>query len=216
MDRSARAWFISEKHPLWVRWTHWLNFPLLAIMIWSGIWIYWANDVYRPFFPQWFYERFHVDHHLAFGMAVHFTVMWAFTLNGVLYAAYLAFSGRWRELMPDRRSVADAGKVILHDLGFLRCAPPQGRYNAAQRIAYSCIIVMGLLSIVTGLAIYKPVQLHFLPAVLGGYPAARFLHFLLMLGYAAFFLVHVAQVARSGWNNFRSMIAGFEVESRED
>ena len=68
----------------------------------------------------------------------------------------------------------------------------------------------------TGLAIYKPVQLAWLTSLLGGYPAARIEHFLLTIGYVAFFLVHIAQVIKAGWNNFRAMVAGFELTTLED
>jgi thiosulfate reductase cytochrome b subunit len=96
-------------------------------------------------------------------------------------------------------------------------APPIiGKYNAAQRIAYTAIIVMGIGSILTGLAIYKPVQLNWLCAILGGYKFARILHFALTIGYVLFFLVHILQVIRAGWNNFRAMITGFEVKKIND
>jgi thiosulfate reductase cytochrome b subunit len=68
---------------------------------------------------------------------------------------------------------------------------------------------------VTGLAIWKSAQFAWLTAALGGYPAARLEHFLLTLGYAAFFLVHISQVIRAGWNNLRAMITGYEVVEEE-
>jgi thiosulfate reductase cytochrome b subunit len=75
------------------------------------------------------------------------------------------------------------------------------------------VVLMGAGSVVTGLAIYKPAQLSGLTALLGGYEFARFLHFWLMIGYVLFFIIHIAQVIRAGWNNFRSMVSGYEVES---
>jgi cytochrome b subunit of formate dehydrogenase len=71
---------------------------------------------------------------------------------------------------------------------------------------------MGFGSILTGLAIYKPVQLNWLCAAMGGYKMARILHFALTIGYVLFFLIHILQVIRAGWNNFRAMVTGFEVE----
>ena len=211
---------LVEKHPLAIRWFHWVNFPVLALMIWSGLWIYWANDVYRigwgkttlfKFFPQSFYQAFHLDHKLAQGMSWHFLLMWAFFLNGLLYVLYTLFSGEWRYLLPNRDSFREAGQVILYDLGLRKTSPPVRKYNGAQRIAYTAVILMGLGSLLTGLAIYKPVQFGWLTRLLGGYEAARIEHFVLTIGYVLFFVVHVAQVARAGWNNFRSMVAGFEV-----
>jgi thiosulfate reductase cytochrome b subunit len=211
---------LIEKHPLAIRWFHWINFPVLSLMIWSGLWIYWANDVYRlgwgdttvlKFFPKSFYEAFDIPFKLAKGMAWHFVLMWVFFLNGLLYVLYTAFSGEWRYLLPRRHSWREAGQVVLHDLGLRKAAPPAGKYNGAQQIAYSAVIVMGLGSLLTGLAIYKPTQLAWLTTLLGGYEAARLIHFVLTIGYVLFFVVHVAQVLRAGWNNFRSMVAGFEL-----
>src|SRR4051812_10871222 len=89
-DKKRALWWFRavtprtrDKHPLWIRWLHWINFPLLGLMVWSGILIYWANDVYGPFFPQWFYNLFGLDHQLALGMAIHFAFAWLFTLNGL-------------------------------------------------------------------------------------------------------------------------------------
>lgn len=211
---------LVEKHPLAIRWFHWVNFPVLSLMIWSGLWIYWANDVYRlgwgdttvlKFFPKSFYEAFDIPFKLAKGMAWHFVLMWVFFLNGLLYVLYTAFSGEWRYLLPNRHSWREAVQVTLHDLGLRKTAPPVRKYNGAQQIAYSAVVVMGLGSLLTGLAIYKPTQLAWLTTLLGGYEFARMLHFALTIGYVLFFVVHVAQVVRAGWNNFRGMVAGFEV-----
>ena len=211
---------IKEKHPLAMRWTHWVNFPVLIIMIWSGMLIYWANDEYTitlfghkffGFFPDWFYNALKIPHRLSEGMAFHFLFMWFFTLNGILYVLYTIISGEWRELVPQKKSFKEAWLVVLHDLHIRKSAPPQNKYNAAQRIAYTAIIVMGLGSVITGLAIYKPVQFYYLTWICGGYHFARILHFALTLGYVMFFLIHIIQVILAGWNNFRSVISGFEI-----
>jgi thiosulfate reductase cytochrome b subunit len=211
---------IKEKHPLVMRWTHWINFPILAIMIWSGLLIYWANDEYSitlfghkyfQFFPNGFYKALNIPKRLAEGMAFHFLFMWFFFLNGILYVLYTIFSGEWRELVPQKKSFKEAWLVLLHDLHIRKTIPPQNKYNAAQRIAYTAIIVMGFGSIATGLAIYKPVQFGWLCWLLGGYHFARILHFALTIGYVLFFLIHVVQVILAGWNNFRSVVSGFEI-----
>jgi len=210
---------IREKHTLAMRWFHWVNFPMLAIMIWSGILIYWASDTYYisifgykfHFFPEGFYKFFNITHRLSEGMAFHFLFMWFFAINGVLYVLYTAISGEWRNLVPNRHSFKEAWLVLLHDLHIRKTAPPQGKYNAAQRIAYSAIIVMGLGSLVTGLAIYKPVQFYWLCWLCGGYHCAHIIHFVLTIGYVLFFMVHIVQVILAGWNNFRSVISGFEI-----
>jgi len=207
---------LERKHRLASRWMHWINFPLLALMIWSGAMIYWANAVYHflgiplnP--PQKVWQTLHMAYRLADGMSIHFFVMWFFAVNGVAYVLYTIVSGEWRELVPNRRSFIEAIQVTLHDLHLRKTAPPQRKYNGAQRIAYTAIIVMGFGSLVSGLAIYKPVQFSWLAAMMFGYQGARFVHFWLTVGYVVFFAVHIAQVVRTGWNNFQAMVTGYEL-----
>ncbi len=212
---------IEKKHPLAIRWFHWINFPVLAIMIWSGILIYWANDIYTisignttliRFFPESFYEVLNLKFQLAKGMSFHFAMMWVFVINGLLYVLYTAFSGEWRFLIPKKTDFKDAWLVLLHDLHIRKTTPPRGKYNAAQKIAYTAIIVMGFGSFVTGLAMYKPVQLYWLCAMCGGYETTRLIHFFLTVGYVLFFLIHIVQVMIAGWKNFSAMVTGFEVK----
>lgn len=215
---------LEKKHPLAIRWFHWINFPVLTLMIWSSLLIYWANDVYRiglggvtvfHFFPAWFFRGLHLEFRLAEGMAWHFFFMWFFASNGFLYVTYTLLSGEWRYLVPNRHSFREALQVALHDLHLSKAVPPRRKFNGAQQIAYTAIILMGAGSLLTGLAIYKPVQLAWLTALLGGYEMARWEHFWLMIGYVLFFLIHVAQVIRAGWNNFRAMVTGYEVVATE-
>ncbi len=246
-----------------IRWNHWVNFPMLAVMIWSGLLIYWANDVYHvpvpgvgmvrifreskesgaeaehqkglvPFVaaaPKFWPDKwtdpnpdnttdppktyppviYSLKSKLAEGMAYHFFFMWFFTINGILYVLYSALSGQWRYLVPQRGTIKHAIWTVLHDMHLKREPPPRQKFNGAQQIAYTSIIVMGIGSVLTGLAIYKPTQLWWLLGLFGGYGAARFIHFWLMIGYMFFFLIHIAQVIRAGWNNFRAMVTGYEL-----
>jgi len=203
---------ILTKHPLAIRWFHWLNFPILAMMIWSGLLIYWSNDVYHFFgislsLADKGYQGLHLNNRLWYGMGWHFLFMWFFTINGVLYVLYTLISGQWRYLFPSRASFGEAIQVVLFDLKIRKKPLPVRKYNGAQQIAYTSIILMGFGSLVTGLAIYKPVQLSW-PVLLGGYGVARFLHFWLMVGYVLFFGIHIMQVIRAGWPNFRGMLIG--------
>src|SRR5258706_4275619 len=100
---------LERKHSLATRLFHWTNVPVLCVMIWSGLLIYWANDVYEiavggvtlfHFFPGWFYRALHLEHGLATGMAYHFLFMWFFALNGFCYVLYTFVSGEWRHLLP--------------------------------------------------------------------------------------------------------------------
>ena len=211
---------LEQKHPLAVRWLHWVNFPLLTMMIWSGLLIYWANPVYAvrlfgyevfKFFPQWFYEFLNIPFRLAEGLQLHFFFMWLFAVNGVIYVIYTIFSGEWRAIVPVPGSLRRAPLVALHDAHIIKQKPPQGKYNDAQRIAYTIVILMGAGSLFTGLAIYKPLQLAWLTTLFGGYEWARWVHFWLTILFVLFFAIHVIQVVLAGWSNFRSMITGYEI-----
>ncbi len=224
---------LERKHLLAIRWMHWINFPVLFVMMWSGLLIYWndsdnaymyAHRVYRigighftlfRFFPDWFYNLLHVPYHVTQGLGYHFFFMWIFGINGVLYVAYLWRSKEWRFMAPERTSLRDAIRVTLVDLHILKGLPPQTKYNGAQRIAYSSVIVMSAGMLATGLAIYKPTELHYLTSALGGYEMARWLHFWLTMSLLGFFFIHVAQVILAGWNNFRAMVSGYEIQRAE-
>lgn len=213
------------KHRRASRWMHWVNFPLLTIMIWSGLRIYWA-DVRDPFgfgvglvgwhwfdfLPDFINDPLGLERKLARGLAFHFTFGWLFTLNGIAYGVYTWRSGEWRHLLPDRYSFGDAVAVTKHDL-YLRGKPlpPQGRYNGAQRLSYTLIIVLGAIAVLTGLAIYRPTQLNLLTTLFGGYESSRTIHFFVTIAFLVFFVVHLLQVLRAGWANFASMVTGYEL-----
>jgi len=204
---------------------HWINFPLLLIMIWSGFRIYWSNDVYSislgtwtpfRFFPDPFNETLELNRRLAKGIAYHLNFGWFFVLNGVAYTAFLVKSGEWRHIVPDRKALGECKDVVLHDLHLKKSAPAQGRYNAMQQVAYTTILVMATVLVLSGFAIYKPTQLSLLTSLLGGYETARLIHFTMTMGIVLFFFIHLLQVARSGWKNFAGMVTGYELEPSVD
>jgi len=225
---------LQLKHQLAIRWMHWINFPILFVMIWSGLLIYWADsipyvghlsEVYRiglgkhtlvRLFPSGFWSAISAAYKLPTGLGYHFFFMWIFAINGLIYVLYLGVSGEWRALFPDSHSLREAWRVILHDLHIRRSLPLQRKYNGAQKIAYTLVILMGAGSLLTGLAIYKPTTLHWITTLMGGYEMARWLHFWLTMGFCLFFFIHVVQVALAGWNNFRSMVAGYEIVPRKE
>ncbi len=207
---------------------HWINFPLLLIMIYSGLRIYKAEDIYAfgilgwewfAFFPDSFYDSLELNRRLARGLAFHFNFAWLFTLNGLAYAVYTWRTGEWREIFPTRQHVKDMARdvthTVLHDLHLRKEPPPvRGRYNEAQRFTYSLVLILGALAIVSGFAIFKPTQLSVLTWLLGGYTSARLIHFSVTIAFVLFFVVHILQVARAGWRNFMSMVTGYEVQDR--
>lgn len=203
------------------RWMHWINFPLLAIMIHSGLRIYWANDVYDlsfigidwHFFPDGFYETLGLRARLARGIAVHFTMGWFFAINGLAFGVYLAATGSWRRFLPSVDDLKRIPPTLLHELG-LRREPPEhsGEYNVVQQLAYATVLFLGALALLSGFAIYKPTQLSPLTAAFGGYDSARAIHFIVTMSFVAFFVIHVLQVARAGPRVFMSMVTGYLAE----
>jgi thiosulfate reductase cytochrome b subunit len=238
---AAASIRVEKKHPLAIRWMHWINFPVLATMIWSGLLIYWGDSkidgshqsaVYRAgvgkwtvfrFFPEWFWAWYPVSlrfwepgwhgaaYNITTGLGYHFFFMWFFMLNGLAYVLYTLISGEWRYLVPTKNSFKEAIEVTLYDLHIRKEPLPHRKFNGAQQIAYTSVILMGLGSLVTGLAIYKPSQAHLITQALGGYEMARWFHFWLTMGYCVFFVIHISQVAKAGWNNFRAMVSGYEI-----
>ena len=215
----------KKKHALALRWMHWINFPVLMVMMWSGMRIYWADlrDPYAvgilgwqlfEFWPDGVNEFFELNRVLAKGIAFHLTFAWFFVLNGIAYLIFLSRKGNWRYLVPDRRGLRDAPKVVAHDLHLRDDAPPQGKYNPMQQLTYTAVVVMAAVLVLSGFAIYKPGQLAFLEALFGGYDNARFVHFTITILLMLFFVVHVVQVARAGWRNFASIITGYRLEPR--
>jgi thiosulfate reductase cytochrome b subunit len=225
---------LEMKHPLAIRWMHWVNFPVLFTMIWSGLCIYWnttdnahkyPHAIYRigigsftlvRLFPEPVWNFLNIPWHVTQGLGYHFFFMWIFAINGIAYVLFLLWSGEWRLLVPEKKSFVDAIQVTLVDLHLRKGLPPQKKYNGAQRIAYTSVVLMGAGSLITGLSIYKPTQVHWITTMLGGYEMARWEHFWLTMGFCGFFLVHVTQVLLAGWNNFRSMVSGLEIKAVDE
>ena len=156
------------------------------------------------------------DSRLAEGMGWHFMFAWFFALNGLAYVLFIAISGQWRKIVPKPKALLESIQVILVDLRLSKKKLPVRKYNAAQQIAYTGVILMGLLMLLTGIAIYKPSEQSWLTRLFFGYTVARFIHFWTTMALLAFFLVHVGQVIRTGWNNFPGMITGYELVTPEE
>jgi thiosulfate reductase cytochrome b subunit len=173
-------------HPLVVRITHWINAVAVLIMIASGWRIYNASPLFDFRFPG----DLTLGGWLAGALQWHFAAMWLFALNGLIYVVYGIVSGHFRrKLLPisPRAILQDIrealrGKLAHDDLSV---------YNAAQRAAYLAIIVALAVLILSGLAIWKPVQLQGLAALMGGYEGARLLHFFAMALMVVIVLVHI-------------------------
>lgn len=216
----------QKKHSLALRWMHWINFPVLMIMMYSGMRIYWS-DLREPyalgigswqlfeFWPDSVQSGLQLERKLAKGIAFHLNFGWFFVINGLAYMFFLSRKGEWRHIVPDVQSLKDAGKTVAHDLHLRSTKPVQGKYNPAQQITYSLVILMAFVLVASGFAIFKPGQLSWLEAAFGGYDYARLVHFTTTILLMLFFLIHILQVVRAGWSNFASMITGYRLDQAD-
>src|SRR5258708_2255658 len=187
--RPARSAAKQVIHPRWVRITHWINVVAVFVMITSGWRIYNASPLFSFTFPPEITIGDGLDG-LTGALLWHFAAMWLLAVNGVIYVALGILTGRFRrkllpihplEVIRDLRA-ALIGKLSHDDLSV---------YNAVQRLLYAGVIVAGVVIVLSGVSIWKPVQFQELTAVFGGYDAARFVHFFSMATIAGFFLVHI-------------------------
>jgi thiosulfate reductase cytochrome b subunit len=176
-------------HPLAVRLTHWINAGAIVVMIGSGWQIYNASPLLRFVFPAWMT----LGDWLGGALAWHFAAMWLLAVNFAIYLGYGLISGHVRRrLLPLRpREIRRDAILALR----FRLPHDASHYNAVQRLLYVLAGYGIALAIVSGLAIWKPVQFHPLTALLGGYEVARRVHFLAMAGITGFIIVHLVLVA---------------------
>jgi thiosulfate reductase cytochrome b subunit len=198
-DRATRTIVIQ---PGWVRVMHWINAVAIVLMIMSGWQIYNAS----PLFGFTFSSKITLGGWLGGGIQWHLAAMWLLVANGLCYIAMGFATGRFRKkLLPISASgvltdtrAALTGKLSHDDLS---------SYNQVQRLLYAGIIVVGILIVLSGLSIWKPVQLQYLTALFGGYDFARYVHFAMMALICAFLVVHVA-LALLVPKSLRAMIIG--------
>lgn len=199
---------VTKQHHALVRISHWLTVAVLAGLIMSGLSIYWAAPVYGHGFPQWVYDRFSFGRqNLAGGLRAHWVFAYVFMLCGVLYAIGLLAGGGWRALLPRRGDVPEAWSMVRYYTRIQKQHPLiDTKYNALQRAAYLSMPIFGLLAILSGWAMHKPVQLWWLERLFGSYDGARVIHFWTMWVFIAFVIPHVILVIVDGWATFRSMV----------
>jgi thiosulfate reductase cytochrome b subunit len=189
-------------HPLVVRITHWTNAAAVLIMITSGWEIYNASPILPFRFPQ----TVTLGGWLGGALLWHFAAMWVLAVNFLVFVGYGLLSGRYgRKLWPIRPGeiLADIGEALK---GRLSHANPT-HYNAVQKLLYTGVLGLIALSMISGLAIWKPVQLQWLTVLFAGFEGARLVHFLAMAGIALFILVHVV-MALLVPRTIRAMVQG--------
>jgi thiosulfate reductase cytochrome b subunit len=189
-------------HPVWVRVTHWINALAMLMMIGSGWQIYNASPLFGFTFPT----QIALGNWLAGALLWHFAAMWLLAINGVVYVALGLLTGRFR-----RKLFPISPREVWRDL----LAALRGRlahddltvYNAVQRLLYVGILLTGVVIVLSGLSIWKPVQFQALTAFFGGYNTARYVHFAAMTAIVAFLVVHVT-LAILVPKSLRAMIIG--------
>ena len=190
-------------HPWPVRIMHWVNAVVMLIMITSGWGIYDDDVIIRGFHFSSFWR---LGDWAAWSLNWHFAGMWFLVINGLIYLAYGFASGRFREkLLPIRP--AEAVQTVIDTLHFKIAHEDITVYNAVQRLLYLGVILTLFVAVLSGLALWKPVQLQNLTAALGGYETARYVHFFCMAAIVGFLTLHVV-LALIVPKSLRAMVAG--------
>jgi len=219
MDREERtpATGRRPRHHWVVRVTHWVNVVALGLMVASGLRIFNAYPAFArkgETFCCYPFAGTPIPAELTFGGWLagarnwHFAAMWLLFANGLVYLAFIYLHGEWRDLTPRRGDARDSWEMVKFYLFVRRNHPHQGKHNALQKSAYFTMTVLGVLAVLTGLAIWKPVQLAPLTSLFGGYVWARYWHFVVMLGLVLLSVVHVIMVFAVDPYSLRSMITG--------
>lgn len=196
---------VRRAQPWVVRLTHWGNVVFLPVMAGSGLQILTAFPYFGPrgemytWFPiqNWSApDWMRIGGWLAGARHVHFAFAWALVANALLYLGYVFASGEWRRrFFVPRRDTKQALETLAYYTRRRRDPPAQGFYNGLQRFGYTSAILLGLVEVLSGLAIWKPVQLSWLASLFGGYDGARVVHFVVLAALALFVVGHVVLVA---------------------
>jgi thiosulfate reductase cytochrome b subunit len=174
-------------HPLAVRIVHWINAIAIFIMIGSG-WKIYNDDVILGWLH--FPDSIVIGKWAQYGLQWHFFGMWIFVINGLVYLTYGIVTGRFRrKLFP-----ISAGEILAtvgDALRFRLAHDDLTHYNAVQKMLYLGIMLIGILIVISGLALWKPVQFSELAALFGSFQTTRLVHFLCMAAIVGFLVVHV-------------------------
>ena len=206
----------KRHHPV-VRITHWINVVALTIMVGSGLRIFNAYPAFArkgesfccyPFAQKPIPASLTFGGWLAGARNWHFAMMWVLFVNGLVYLGFIYLHGEWRDLVPRRGIVRDAWEMVRFYAFARRDHPRQGKHNALQRLVYFSMPIFGIAAVVTGIAVWKPVQLSWLTNALGGFVWARYWHFWAMLVLVALSVGHVFMVFTVDPYSIPAMITG--------
>jgi len=206
-----------------VRVTHWINVIALPLMVASGLRIFNAYPAFarkgETFCCYTFANKpipaaLTLGGWLAGGRHWHFAVMWILVVNALVYLGFIYLHGEWRELAPHRGDVHRAWQMIEFYAFRLKKHPHQGKHNALQKAAYFAMPIVAAIIVLSGIAIWKPVQLHSLTMLFGGYVWARYVHFVAMVLLVLLVLGHVFMVFAVDPYSLRSMVTGWYDEDQ--
>jgi Ni/Fe-hydrogenase b-type cytochrome subunit len=206
----------AYEHPLAIRITHWVNAISLFVLVASGLRIFRAFPSFGPKIPE--KVLIDVPKSLTLGgwlggaLQWHFTFMWLFAASGLVYIVYQGISGHYRTLLFRPRDIPGVWPMVRHYFFFGAKPPVTEQYNPLQKLAYTSAIGFGVLSLLTGIVLYKPTQFSWLAFLFGGYHLTRVWHFGAMCGFLAFIPGHLIMVVLHGWSNFYSMLVGWKRE----
>jgi Ni/Fe-hydrogenase b-type cytochrome subunit len=202
------------EHPFFVRFCHWTNAVSLFVMAGSGLQIFRAFPSFGAKIPQ--KDLLHWPKSLALGgwlaggLQWHLTFMWIYIGSGLLYLAYEVFAGNYKQILFVPRDIPGVWPMVRYYFFFGKKPPVTEAYNPLQKFAYTSAIILGALSVLTGFAVWKPVQLSWLAWLMGGFHLARLWHFVVMWALLAFVFGHLVMVVLHGWHNFVSMLTGWK------
>jgi len=197
---AAPAGTTITVHPLTVRITHWVNALAIFIMIGSGWRIWNSSPIFDYYFPLSVTvggdpaasQDLHNETGLASALQWHFAAMWLLVINGIIYFSYGLLSGHFRHAL-----FPVTPRAVLRDaFAALRFRLPHhlGVYNAVQKTLYLGVLAVGVIMVLSGLAIWKPGQFQELAFLFGDFDTARLVHFLGMSAIVLFLLVHISLV----------------------
>ena len=206
----------AYEHPFAIRITHWVNAVSLFVMVASGLRIFRAFPSFGPKIPQ--QDLIDIPKALTLGgwlggaLQWHFTVMWIFAASGIVYLTYQLLSGHYRTVLFTPKDIRGVWPMVRHYFLFGPKPAATGQYNPLQKLAYTATVGFGILSLLTGLVLYKPAQFSWLAFLFGGFHLTRGWHFAAMCGFLAFIPGHLIMVALHGWSNFYAMLSGWKRE----
>ncbi len=206
----------AYEHPFPIRLTHWVNVISLFVMVTSGLRIFRVFPSFGPKIPEKVLldipKSITLGGWLGGALQWHFTFMWLFAASGVFYLTYQVISGHYRTMLFMPSDIPGVWPMARYYFFFGPKPEAKGQYNPLQKLAYTSTIGFGVLSLLTGIVLYKPAQFSWLAFLFGGYHLTRIWHFAAMCGFLSFIPGHLMMVALHGWANFYSMLSGWKRE----